>query len=132
MRPRTSLLSDAVDAAMEQARLFARTTGQEEQFDSIVDAAKAHDFTKLDKLLDELIPGVGGFHETFLPSFAMSSLESFMRNRSSWRRLRDRVFANMDKIEKLAGTDARGALDVWREQNKPYAREADPDYPGDN
>jgi hypothetical protein len=125
MRPRSDYSSDVVDAAMDQARMFARTVGQEDQFDRIVSAAKAHDFARLDKLIDELIPGTGGFHQTFLPSFAMSSLESFMRNRSSWRRLRDRIFDNMDEVEKLAGSDGCEAINVWRELNKPYAREAD-------
>jgi len=114
----------------EQCRVIAQGFGQEEQFDRLIAARAALDFEQLDQILDELVPGHDGPQATFLPSFAMTSCVSIARDRPSWRRLRDRVFDNMEALKHRPDVPAWGIalVDAWRNEYADFAREADSDY----
>lgn len=128
MRPRATL-SPEVESAIQQARIMARAIGQEEELGKIVDLAFEYDFQGLDKILEKLLPDPtdlnGGFETAFLPSFAMTATAPLMRDRASWRGLRDRLFTMMEHLVKEHRDDAsiQRISAVWREQFAQYATE---------
>jgi len=104
------------------ARTIAVAQGLTDAFDELMTAEENADVYALDAILDRLVPTTGGFGATFLPSFAMAATEPLMRSRNSWRRLRDRVFANMDECKRIV---AESATVEVREQLKPTFAEWD-------
>jgi broad specificity phosphatase PhoE len=119
-----------MDNAIETARNLARAFGQEAQLDRLARALELRDLFLLDTLLDELQPGTGGFHDSFLPSFAVAATAPLMRSRRSWRDLRDRVFANAEKMEaRLRAIDSEKYAPMFQaflDQHAPFSRENDP------
>lgn len=87
---------------LEPLRTLARSIGVLSELDSLVSAIESNNLEEIDRALDSLIPSSRGAHTTFLPNFAMTATASFMRSRTSWKLLRDRVFANLEEMERAA------------------------------
>ncbi len=119
---------------LQHTRSIARSLGVLADFNRLIEAIESGNLEKVDRVFDTLVPTLEGAHTTFLPSFAMAATESFMRNRVSWKALRDRVFANMEEMGRLAQTltdiDTRERLTAmvnsWRLENELYSAENDP------
>jgi hypothetical protein len=119
--------------AVAAARLTVNLLGQEDAFDALIEGLRAGDLARVEQILDTIVPTPDGVQGTFLPSFAMAATQPFLRSSAAWRRLRDRVFANMDEVERLAQelpADARRRIEIavaeWRHDHREYSREADP------
>lgn len=125
---------DTADHMKKVARTMAVALGLTDAFDELIVAMENRNVQALDAILDRLVPSISGFGATFLPSFALGATEGLMRPRDSWRRLRDRVFANMDECKRLIAGLPReereriaATLVEWDRNNARFSREMDND-----